>query len=366
MPNILVSQSHLFEDFNAWTSELATQVPRHRIVQISDSLFRRYELPWESTSLPLELRRQLQASLRTSLDSVAEYHADQGMTTKAVLAMDDGAKIETVLMRYPKRSTVCISSQVGCAMGCTFCATGQGGFGRHLRSSEMEEQWVWASRALRSQGGGDRPTNVVMMGMGEPLANYDQVILFVRALVERYGLGQRSITISTVGIVPGIRRLTNEPLQVNLAVSIHAPDDETRNQIVPMNHRYGIDDIMDALNDYVIRTHRRVSFEYALINGVNDHPEHAARLAALARELRAHVNLIPLNPTPGYPVQGTPLEVVRRFRDALIEHGVAASIRTTRGDDIAGACGQLVQTIERRDRPKSRPSTTSVDSQASA
>jgi 23S rRNA (adenine2503-C2)-methyltransferase len=366
MPDSLINESRLFEDFDAWTATLATKVPKHRITQISDSLFRRYELPWESTSLPRELRHQLQGALRTSLDSVREYNADQGMTTKAVLEMDDGAKIETVLMRYPKRSTVCISSQVGCAMGCTFCATGQGGFGRHLRSSEMEEQWVWASRALRRQGGGERPTNVVMMGMGEPLANYDQVIGFVYALVNRYGLGQRSITISTVGIVPGIRRLTEEPLQVNLAVSIHAPDDETRNQIVPMNNRYGIDDIMDALNDYVIRTHRRISFEYALIDGVNDHPEHATRLSALARELRAHVNLIPLNPTPGYPVRGTPLEVVRRFREALVERGVPASIRTTRGDDIAGACGQLIQTIERRDKSKSRPRATTVDSQVTA
>ncbi len=227
-------------------------------------------------------------------------------------------------------------------MGCSFCATGQAGFERHLSTGEIVEQVVRARRTARdSTAGGRRISNVVFMGMGEPLANYDRTWAAVHRLHDDVGIGARHLTISTVGLVPGIRRLAVADLPVNLAVSLHAADDELRDELVPINRRYPLDALVEACRDYVTRTRRRLSFEWALIADVNDRFEDSARLAAIANDLRAHVNLIPLNPTPGYAVRGSSRNRVHAFADDLRRRGVNVTIRDTRGSDIDAACGQL-------------------------
>jgi 23S rRNA (adenine2503-C2)-methyltransferase len=244
-------------------------------------------------------------------------------------------------MHYPDgRSTVCVSTQAGCAMACGFCATGQAGFDRNLTTGEIVEQVVRARRhaavpLLR------RLSNVVFMGMGEPLANYDRTWGAVERLHDDLGLSARHLTISTVGVVPGIRRLASERLPVNLAVSLHAANDELRDELVPINRRYPLDVLAAACREYLEAKNRRLSFEWALIDGVNDRPSDADELAAFARPLGAHVNLIPLNPTPGYATRGTPPEGVRAFRDELRDLGVNVTVRRNRGTDIDAACGQL-------------------------
>jgi 23S rRNA (adenine2503-C2)-methyltransferase len=244
-------------------------------------------------------------------------------------------------MHYRDRSTVCVSSQAGCAMACGFCATGQAGFDRQLTSGEIVEQVAVAARRARDTG--RRMSNVVFMGMGEPMANYDATWAAVERIHGDLGLSARHLTLSTVGIVPGIRRLAAEALPVNLAVSLHAADDALRDELVPINKRYPLSVLMDACAGYLQAKGRRLSFEWALIDGVNDRPVDARQLGQRARALPlpAHVNLIPLNPTPGYAVRGTPADRVRRFRDLLQEHGVNATIRRTRGTEIDAACGQL-------------------------
>jgi 23S rRNA (adenine2503-C2)-methyltransferase len=271
--------------------------------------------------------------------------SDGDETVKWLWTLGDGAQVETVLMHYADRSTVCISSQAGCAMACQFCATGQAGFERHLSKGEIVEQVIRArSRAATA---GRRLSNVVFMGMGEPLANYAPVWAAVRTLHDDLGLSARHLTISTVGVVPGIRRLTAEDLPVNLAVSLHAANDELRDRLVPLNRTYPLAVLADACHDYVDAKHRRLSFEWALIDGVNDRPSDAAELAAYARPLAAHVNLIPLNPTPGYLTRGTPPKQVAEFRDRLVELGVNATVRRNRGTSIDAACGQLRATVRR-------------------
>ncbi len=225
-------------------------------------------------------------------------------------------------------------------MGCGFCATGQAGYSRQLSSGEIVEQVVTASRAS-AEAGWDRVSNVVMMGMGEPFANYRNVRSAIGRLNTDIGIGARSITVSTVGIIPGIRRLSADRIQVNLAVSLHAANDALRDELVPINRRYPLGELMDACKDYVERSNRRISFEWACISGVNDRPSDAEELAALAFPLRAHVNLIPLNPTPGYLVAGSTRQAVEAFRDHLVSSGVNVTIRNTRGRDVNGACGQL-------------------------
>jgi 23S rRNA (adenine2503-C2)-methyltransferase len=244
-------------------------------------------------------------------------------------------------MLYPDRVTVCVSSQVGCAMGCGFCATGQAGFTRHLSVGEIIEQVAVAAREARDME--RRLGNVVFMGMGEPLANESVVWEAVERLHTDVGLSARKLTISTVGLVPGIRRLTERPLPVNLAVSLHAANDRLRDELVPINKRYPIDDLMAACGDYLAVKGRRLSFEWAMIDGVNDRTSDAAELAKLCRRFRlaAHVNLIPLNPTPGYPTIGSPLKRVHAFRDTLESFSVNATVRRNRGTDIDAACGQL-------------------------
>jgi 23S rRNA (adenine2503-C2)-methyltransferase len=242
-------------------------------------------------------------------------------------------------MQYPGRTTVCVSTQAGCAMACGFCATGQAGFSRQLTSGEIVEQVIHAARA--SAAVGRRLKNVVFMGMGEPLANYPRVWTAVQRLNGDVGLAARHITISTVGVVPGIRRLATEKLQVNLAVSLHTANDSLRDELVPLNRRYPLGVLMEACRQYQAASGRRLSFEWALIDGVNDRDSDANELADLALPLRAHVNLIPLNPTPGYPTRGTPAARVRAFAERLQRRGVNATIRQNRGTDIAAACGQL-------------------------
>jgi 23S rRNA (adenine2503-C2)-methyltransferase len=331
----------LYDATRADLGALLQGQPRYRVDQVWAGLYDQLAEPGEITALPKALRHELEAVLPPALDVLSEQTADGGETVKWLWALPDGVTIETVLMHYAERSTVCISSQAGCAMGCGFCATGQAGFDRQLSVGEIVEQVVRASRRARADG--RRLSNVVFMGMGEPLANYDATWGAVERLHADLGLSARHLTVSTVGIVPGIRRLATEALPVNLAVSLHAADDELRDELVPINRRYPLSTLMDACSGYLLAKGRRLSFEWALIDGVNDRDRDASLLVERSRSLPlpAHVNLIPLNPTPGYPVRGTPASRVREFRDLLREGGVNATIRRTRGTDIDAACGQL-------------------------
>jgi 23S rRNA (adenine2503-C2)-methyltransferase len=291
------------------------------------------------TNLPKALRARLTEALPPALTVAHESVSEGGDTVKWLWTLADGAQVETVLMLYPDRATVCVSSQAGCAMACGFCATGQAGFERHLTTGEIVEQVVRA--AQRGRALDRRVSNVVFMGMGEPLANYDRTWAAVRRLHEDIGLGARHLTVSTVGVVPGIRRMTGEGLPVNLAVSLHAANDQLRDELVPLNRRYPLAVLGAACKEYVESTGRRLSFEWALIDGVNDRSTDARELAEYARPLRAHVNLIPLNPTPGYLTRGTPPRRVQAFREQLDTLGINATVRRNRGTDIDAACGQL-------------------------
>ncbi len=321
-------------------AELLEGEPAYRVRQVWDGLHARVQRPDEMTELPAALRASLQTALPPALREVSRRSADAGQTTKWLWALHDGARVETVLMLYRDRVTVCVSTQAGCAMACQFCATGQAGFQRHLSEGEIVEQVAVAMRAARPR----RLSNVVFMGMGEPLANYERVWSAVVRLHGSMGLSARHLTLSTVGIVPGIRRLAAETLPVNLAVSLHAANDTLRDELVPINRRYPLAVLAEACGEYVAATGRRLSIEWALIDDVNDRGSDAVELAAFARPLGAHVNLIPLNPTPGYPVVGSPAGRVRQFRDQLTALGVNATIRATRGAEIDAACGQLAAT----------------------
>ena len=315
--------------------------PAYRVRQVWRALHAGRR-PAEMTDLPVALRARLETEIPVSLTEVDRTVADGGQTVKWLWALAGGARIETVLMHYPNRSTVCVSSQAGCAMGCGFCATGQAGFTRQLTAGEIVEQVVAARRdAAVGPGGGRRVSNVVFMGMGEPLANYDRVWAAIRRLHDDVGLSARHITVSTVGLVPGIRRLAGEDLPVNLAVSLHAGNDALRDKLVPINRRYPLAMLVGACEAYLKAKGRRLSFEWAVIEGVNDRPSDMRELAALARPLGAHVNLIPLNPTPGYRARGATRDRVRALCDALGALGVNATVRANRGTDIAAACGQL-------------------------
>jgi 23S rRNA (adenine2503-C2)-methyltransferase len=318
-------------------SALLSDEPRFRVDQVWQGLYEHHLEPSDITNLPKALRSRLDEELPTALTEVTRSVGDDGDTVKWLWALGDGATVETVLMHYDERSTVCISSQAGCAMACGFCATGQAGFERHLDPGEIVEQVVRSIREAKPR----RVSNIVFMGMGEPLANYDATWAAVERLHGAIGVSARHITISTVGIIPGIRRLTEAPLPVNLAVSLHAANDALRDELVPINRRYPLGDLTEACADYLRVKNRRLSFEWAMISGVNDRDSDADELAGLSRALRAHVNLIPLNPTPGYPVVGSSPERVRAFRDRLIDQGANATIRRNRGTEIDAACGQL-------------------------
>ncbi|MGH9192563.1 MAG: 23S rRNA (adenine(2503)-C(2))-methyltransferase RlmN [Acidimicrobiales bacterium] len=322
-------------------ARLLTDEPRYRVDQVWDGLYRRLASPAELTALPRALRAGLDGELPAALSPVAESVDRSGDTVKWLFGLEGGAHIETVLMHYRDRTTVCVSTQAGCAMACGFCATGQAGFERHLTTGEMVEQIVRAARRARDDG--RRLGNVVCMGMGEPLANYDRVWAALERAHGDLGLSARHLTLSTVGLVPGIRRLATEDLPVNLVVSLHAANDTLRDELVPINRRYPLSVLAGACADYLRAKGRRLSFEWALIDGTNDRRSDASELAdlACALPLPAHVNLIPLNPTPGYPTRGTPPAGVRRFRRWLHELGVNATVRRNRGTDIDAACGQL-------------------------
>ena len=322
-------------------ADLLSDEPRYRVDQVWDGLYRGLRAPGEMTNLPRRLRDEIDRQLPTELTGVAETSSAAGDTVKFLSAIAGGYQVETVLMLYPERATVCVSSQAGCAMGCGFCATGQSGFDRQLTTGEIVEQVIVASR--RARAAGHRLSNVVFMGMGEPLANEKSVWAATNRIHDDIGLSARHITLSTVGIVPGIRALATHRLPVTLAVSIHAANDALRDELVPINRRYPLDAVVDACQHYIDVTGRRVSFEWAMIDGVNDRPEDAVELAELARRLHpaAHVNLIPLNPTPGWPTTGSPAARVRQFRDRLDALGVGATVRRNRGTDIDAACGQL-------------------------
>ncbi len=320
--------------------ELATRLegePRFRIDQVWDGIHARGADLDQLSNVPKALRARLAEELPLALTPEAESVSDRGDTVKWLWRLRDGHHIETVLMHYRDRTTVCVSSQAGCAMRCGFCATGQSGFDRHLSTGEIVEQVIHARRTSAPR----RVSNIVFMGMGEPFANYDNTWAAVERFHGDLGIGARHLTLSTVGIVPGIERLAREDLPVNLAVSLHAANDDLRDELVPVNRTYPLSALRDACAAYLRAKNRRLSFEWALIDGVNDHPGAAAELAELCRSLRAHVNLIPLNPTPGYPTRGTPPAGVRAFRDELVRRGVNATIRRTRGTDIDAACGQL-------------------------
>jgi 23S rRNA (adenine2503-C2)-methyltransferase len=322
-------------------TDLLDGEPRYRLDQVWQGLYTQRRTPAELTSLPKALRARLEASLPPALRPVTESTSDDGDTVKWLWELHDGATIETVLMHYPDRSTVCVSTQAGCAMGCGFCATGQAGFERNLGVGEIVEQVVEAWRRAEAGTPARRLSNVVFMGMGEPLANYDRTWAAVRRIHDDLGLGARHLTLSTVGIVPGIRRLAAEDLPVNLAVSLHAANDTLRDELVPINRRYPLAALRDACETYLVAKNRRLSFEWALIDGVNDRAVDAEELAAFARPLRAHVNLIPLNATPGWPTTGSPPHRVTAFRDLLRDLRVNATVRANRGTDIDAACGQL-------------------------
>jgi 23S rRNA (adenine2503-C2)-methyltransferase len=312
--------------------------PRYRAQQVFEGMYEQRRPLEELTNVPLALRTTLAEELPLAFSVAAEQHGDRGLTTKWLWNGRAGAQVETVLMRYRERATVCVSSQAGCAMGCTFCATGQAGFERHLGTGEMIEQVMRAQHASPQ-----RVSNVVFMGMGEPLANVDAVLDTCRRLHDDVGLSARHLTVSTVGVVPGIHRLAAFELPVTLAVSLHAPDDELRDKLVPLNRRYPVADVIDAAREYAARKGRRVTFEYACIDGVNDDRDRADLLAARLTGLRggAHVNLIPLNPTAGYAGHSAPQPRIEGFAARLREHGVEVSVRRNRGVDIDAACGQL-------------------------
>jgi 23S rRNA (adenine2503-C2)-methyltransferase len=296
------------------------------------------------TDLPGAVRERLAADLLPPLlTRVRDVDCDDGATRKTLWRGHDGTLVESVLMRYPDRSTVCVSSQAGCGMACPFCATGQAGLTRNLSTAEIVAQVVDAARTEAERGG--RLSNVVFMGMGEPLANYTRVLGAVRRMTDPaphgLGLSQRSIVVSTVGLVPAIEKLTQQRLQVTLALSLHAPDDDLRDTLVPVNTRWPVRDVLAAAFGYTRTTGRRLSIEYALIRDVNDQPERADLLARRLQGKLVHVNLIPLNPTPGSEWDASPKPVEREFVRRLRAAGVATTVRDTRGREIAGACGQL-------------------------
>jgi 23S rRNA (adenine2503-C2)-methyltransferase len=319
---------------------LANEKP-YRARQVWDGLYAQFADIDDVSALPKALRAALAAdpTFQPALREQTRQEADGGTTVKWLFELQGGAAIETVLMHYPGRTTVCVSSQAGCAMACGFCATGQAGFTRHLTAGEIVEQVVRAAgEAHRTDR---RLSNVVFMGMGEPLANYDPTWAAVERIHDALGLSARHITISTVGVVPGIHRLAQEQLPVGLAVSLHAANDRLRSELVPINKRYPLATLLAACRGYIGNRNRRLSFEWACIAGVNDRMSDADELAEIAVPLGAHVNLIPLNPTPGYLVMGSTRSAVHAFANALRERGVNATVRQTRGQSIDAACGQL-------------------------
>jgi 23S rRNA (adenine2503-C2)-methyltransferase len=334
-----LSLHDLTERLRAWGH------PAYRSRQVYRQLWRRGATYAEMTDLPAALRERLATELPLEVELLDERTADRGATRKALLRLGGRHVVEAVLMGYRDRATVCVSSQAGCAMGCGFCATGQMGLRNNLSAGEIAAQVVWAVRAAERlpRTTARRVTNVVFMGMGEPLANERHVFAAIERLTDPAGmrLGARHITLSTVGVVPGIRRLAAAHPQVGLAVSLHAADDALRDELVPVNRLWNLEAVDAAVTDWREHTRRRPSIEWAMIDATNDDDRQATLLSAIAQRWRAHVNLIPLNPTPGWPASPSPPARIRGFVAALERHGVNVTVRDTRGKEIDAACGQL-------------------------
>jgi len=332
--------------------------PAYRARQIWQGLYHNFWVaPNEFTILPAPLRLKLAEFLEfDAVVPITTLQSSDGDTIKTLFQLQDGKAIETVLMKYDpssmlrlaqrkgagkSRRTLCISTQVGCAMGCVFCATGQMGFKRHLSSGEMIAQVMYYARLLQARG--EVITNVVVMGMGEPFHNYDNTMAAIDRLndPDGYNFGARRFTISTIGLIPVIQQFAAEKRQVNLAISLHAADDVLRASMLPVNKRYPIDELLEACHDYVTLTGRRITFEWALVNEVNDTTEQAHLLASKLRDLLCHVNAIPLNPTQGYSGKATTRRRAEQFKEILIHSGVPCTIRLRRGIDIQAGCGQL-------------------------
>jgi 23S rRNA (adenine2503-C2)-methyltransferase len=339
--------------------------PAYRADQVWQGLYKNFwKTPEEFTNLPKRLRKQLGQALRfESLKPVSYLDSSDAQTRKTLFQLQDNRVIEAVLMKYGdpagltadpslfrrgekrKRRTLCISSQAGCAMGCVFCATGQMGFKRNLSSGEIVAQVLYYARMLHGQG--EHVTNVVLMGMGEPFHNYDNTMAAIDRLNDPagYNFGARRFTVSTVGLVPMIKRFADEKRQVNLAISLHAADDEKRSEIMPVNKKYPLPQLLEACHYYVDQTGRRITFEWALIAGVNDSEEVALKLAARLKGLLCHVNAIPLNPTLGYKGRATTRQSAARFKETLEQAGIPCTIRMRRGIDIQAGCGQLAGSV---------------------
>lgn len=328
--------------------------PAYRARQIWQGLYKHYYTkPEQFTNLPTALRKKLAEHLNFSPIKPKLYmDSSDGQTRKTLFELQDGKVIEAVLMRYDPdtfkgrgRRTLCISTQAGCAMGCVFCATGQMGFKRHLSGGEIIAQVMYYARMLKQEN--EAVTNIVLMGMGEPFHNYDNSMEAIDRLndPEGYNFGARRFTISTVGLVPMIRRFADEKRQVNLAISLHAAEDESRVAMLPINKKYKIDDVLEACRYYIAQTGRRVTFEWALIHGVNDTPEVARKLASKLKGMLCHVNAIPLNPTAGYQGRATDRQRAAIFKQTLEQAGIPCTIRMKRGIDIQAGCGQLAGAV---------------------
>jgi 23S rRNA (adenine2503-C2)-methyltransferase len=340
-----LSLPELTELLSSW------EEPAYRARQVYTQLWKRSATFEEMSNLPASLRERLSEELPLGVEVLEERTADRGATRKSLLLLGHRHPIETVLMGYRDRVTACVSSQSGCAMDCGFCATGQMGLKNNLSAGEIASQVVWARREASRLPSStpQRLTNIVFMGMGEPLANERNVFTAIARMTDPLGmrLGARHIAVSTVGVVPGIRRLPDANDQVRLAVSFHAADDELRNELVPANRLWPLAELEAAMAQWRERTHHRPSIEWAMIDRVNDDDRQAGLLAAIARRLHAHVNLIPLNPTPGWPSQPSPPRRIRRFVGVLEKAGVNVTVRDTRGRGIDAACGQLSLEHER-------------------
>ncbi len=332
--------------------------PKFRAKQVWHWLYRSLVMSVdEMRNLPAAFRAKLAevATIGTTTE-VAEIHSSDGYTQKWLLDLPDHEKIEAVLMEYDTRNTACISVQVGCAYACAFCATGRMGLIRNLSAGEIVSQIVHVERELRQSQplteGNHALTNIVFMGMGEPLANYNEMMKAVGILNDSEGLniGARRMTLSTVGLVPAIKKLAQEPIQVNLAVSLHSPLDEIRSELVPVNRQYPVAELMDTVREYIATTGRRITFEYSMINHVNDTEEQAHALGKLLKGMLVHVNMIPLNPVPGSPWPASDPDRITRFAEILRSYGVTATVRMRRGIDVAAGCGQLYAAVEGRGR----------------
>ena len=350
-------------ELEAYVADLGQ--PTYRARQVWEWIYQRFAGDFASmTNLPKALRDQLTAAATiTPLRLATQVVSNDRDTLKALFLLLDGQTIETVLMLYDERRTLCISSQAGCAMGCTFCATAQGGLARNLTAGEIVAQVLYFARYLADPDllpatSATRPaavSNIVLMGMGEPMHNYKNVWTALHRLTDAdaFGLGARHITLSTVGLAPMIDRMAEEGLQIGLAVSLHAPNDALRSQLVPINKAYPVDELLAAVQRYIDHTHRRVTFEYALMRGINDSPALAAELAGKLQGLLCHVNLIPLNPIPDSAYQPTSDEETAHFAQILRDAGVPATVRLRRGIEISAGCGQLRRAVTRGVQPSS-------------